>query len=350
MAVNDKSLLRLLLEEFVGAVAFAGRGDERRESSIVLPGGGVVKLFWIKLCPGPVALLLNELVVRVGNVVRFEVVVDILVLVGVEVTDCVGDEVDSDERLDMELEELNGLLIRLLRVLRARLLELLDEAAKLERELLLVLRLKLLLLDELPKLEREVALLDKELEPVLRVEVLREILLEDRRAEVFAELLCRDDLTADWRAARVEDCRVEDCKDLELLDLLELREADFALEAALFFWKLEASAQFNPIIASITPAAISQGKMPIFVLSTCHFMTCTPVCLMKYSGVNIRNFFTVSHRYFRLYCLQQVRVNNKKLRTFSLLRRMPARCRRYGGRPTGRWRYLGIWIGMGWWE
>ena len=74
-ADNDNPLLLLRLEVFVGGVEFAGRGDDRRESSIVLPGGGVVDEFWIKLCPGPVARLLKELVVRVGNVVRLDVVV-----------------------------------------------------------------------------------------------------------------------------------------------------------------------------------------------------------------------------------------------------------------------------------
>ena len=72
-AVNDNPLLRLRLEVFICVVEFADRGDDRRESSMVLPGGGAVDEFWIKLCPGPVARFLKELVVRVGKVERDDV-------------------------------------------------------------------------------------------------------------------------------------------------------------------------------------------------------------------------------------------------------------------------------------
>ncbi|MCP4709062.1 MAG: hypothetical protein GY869_10585 [Planctomycetes bacterium] len=81
MAVNDNPLLLLRLEVFVGEVEFADRGYDRREAAtepFVLED---VAEFWIKLCPGPVALLLKELVVRVGKVVRLDVIEEPLVFV-----------------------------------------------------------------------------------------------------------------------------------------------------------------------------------------------------------------------------------------------------------------------------
>ena len=146
--------------------------------------------------------------------------------------------------------------------------ELIERAAE---ERLLVLRPKLLLLIELPKLERELVFLDNALEPLLRLDVLR------------------DELTDDCRAARLEVCRLEDCKDLALLELLDddalevaalpaLFAADAALAAPLFFWKPDAPAKFKPIIPDVSRAAMAQAHSPLFVLSTCHFMTCTPVC------------------------------------------------------------------------
>ncbi|MCP4709063.1 MAG: hypothetical protein GY869_10590 [Planctomycetes bacterium] len=187
-----------------------------------------------------------------------------------------------------------------------------------------MLRLKLLLLEELPNLERELVLLDKELEPVLRLEVLRAELLDACRAELLDERLFRDELTDDCRAARLDDWRLDDCKDLELLELLdddlellarleefvdddrellallELFEADRPLEPLLFFWKPAAEVMLKPIIPRVTAAIIAQANGFRFVLSTCHFMTCTPIFPVENPGFNIRNVLTVSHHYFRL--------------------------------------------------
>jgi len=150
-----------------------------------------------------------------------------------------------------------------------------------------VLRPKLLLLIELLKLERELLLLDNALEPLLRLDVLR------------------DELTDDCRAARLEDCRLEDCKDLELLelldedalelvDLLALLAADRALEPPLFFWKPEAAAKFTPTKPKVSTVVIAQAHSPLFVLSTCHFMTCTPIYPVENSGICLRNVITIS--------------------------------------------------------
>ena len=131
---------------------------------------------------------------------------------------------------------------------------------------------------------------------------------------MVVDLLCRAELTAVCRAARLVVCRLEDGKDLELLALLvddDLEEAallaedalevvallwvlaaDVALAARLFFWKPDAAAMLKPTIPKVRTTAIVQTNALFFVLSTCHFMTCTPICPVIFSGFSFCLFCT----------------------------------------------------------